>query len=74
MGISDPAGPRLAGVNGNVMMYAASMPKLGILLGAFKRIERGEIIRSTISHMERRQFRLRASTTCLKPAISFGPT
>ena len=43
VGISDPACPRLAGVNGNVMMYAASMPKLGILLGAFKRIERGEI-------------------------------
>jgi beta-lactamase class A len=30
-------------VNGNEMMYAASMPKIGILLGAFKRIERGEL-------------------------------
>ncbi len=44
VGISDPHCPRLAGVNGNEMMYAASMPKIGILLGAFKRIERGELV------------------------------
>lgn len=43
VGISDPSCPRFAGVNGNEMMYAASMPKIGILLGAFKRIERGEL-------------------------------
>lgn len=44
VGISDPACPRVAGVNGNEMMYAASMPKIAILLGAFKRIERGELV------------------------------
>lgn len=43
-GITDLDCPRMAGVNGNVMMYAASMPKLAILLGAFKRIERGELV------------------------------
>ncbi|MCB9722826.1 MAG: serine hydrolase [Spirochaetaceae bacterium] len=44
VGISDADCPRVAGVNENVMMYAASMPKLAILLAAFKRIERGEMV------------------------------
>lgn len=33
--------PRLASVNGNRMIYAASLPKIAILLGAFEEIERG---------------------------------
>jgi beta-lactamase class A len=41
--ISDPAEPRVAEVNGDYMMYAASLPKIGILLGAFVEIERGHI-------------------------------
>jgi len=35
--------PRVAGVNPDVMIYAASLPKLAILLGAFVKIERGEM-------------------------------
>ena len=35
--------PRVAGVNPDVMMYAASLPKIAILLGAFVKIERGEM-------------------------------
>jgi len=41
--ITDPDSPRLASVNGNDMMYAASLPKIAILFGAFERIERGEL-------------------------------
>jgi beta-lactamase class A len=41
--ITDPSRPLLAEVNGNRMMYAASLPKIAILLGAFERIERGEM-------------------------------
>ncbi len=41
--ITDPASPRLAVLNGNQMMYAASLPKIAILLGAFERIHRGEM-------------------------------
>lgn len=41
--ISDLKHPRLAMVNGNHMVYAASLPKIAILLGAFKDIEAGKI-------------------------------
>src|SRR5689334_18040899 len=35
--ITDPARPRMAQVNGDQMMYAASLPKIAILLGAFQK-------------------------------------
>ena len=35
--------PKVAAVNGDVMLYAASLPKIAILLAAFERIEAGEI-------------------------------
>ncbi|MGQ0656875.1 MAG: serine hydrolase [Chromatiales bacterium] len=35
--------PRVAAVNGDEMMYAASLPKIAILLGAFVEIERGRM-------------------------------
>ena len=41
--ITDPSAPHYAGLNGNEMMYAASLPKIAILLGAFKRIEDGQM-------------------------------
>ena len=41
--ITDPASPRMAHVNPNEMMYAASLPKIAILLGAFDRIAKGEM-------------------------------
>lgn len=41
--ITNPENPRLAAVNGDRMMYAASLPKIAILFGAFDRIDRGEL-------------------------------
>jgi beta-lactamase class A len=41
--ITDLENPRLAMVNGDHMMYAASLPKIAILLGAFDRIANGEM-------------------------------
>ena len=41
--ITDVDAPRLAAVNGDQMMYAASLPKIAILLGAFDRIDKGEL-------------------------------
>ncbi len=39
--ITDPQNPKVAAINGSEMMYAASLPKIAILLGAFERIESG---------------------------------
>ncbi|MEX2482880.1 MAG: serine hydrolase [Gammaproteobacteria bacterium] len=41
--ISDIHQPRLAAVNGDTMMYAASLPKIGILLAALHEVERGRM-------------------------------
>jgi len=41
--ISDPRHPRLAEVNGDNMMYAASLPKIGILLAAMHEVETGNL-------------------------------
>ena len=41
--ITDPSSPRMAYVNPNEMMYAASLPKIAILLGAFEKIANGEM-------------------------------
>jgi beta-lactamase class A len=35
--------PRVAAVNGDAMLYAASLPKIAILLGAFVQIEQGKM-------------------------------
>ncbi len=41
--ISDIKRPRMAGLNETHMMYAASLPKIAILFGLFKRMEEGTI-------------------------------
>jgi len=41
--ITDPSSPSLAQVNGDEMMYAASLPKIAILLAAFERIAEGKL-------------------------------
>ena len=41
--ITDLEDPRVATVNGNRMIYAASLPKIAILLGAFVKIEEGSM-------------------------------
>ena len=42
--LSVPGAARFARVNGNVMMYAASLPKLAILLGAAQALEDGLLV------------------------------
>jgi len=37
------AEPRVAAVNGDEMMYAASLPKIAVLLGAFEKIAQGKL-------------------------------
>lgn len=39
--ITDPARPRYAGVNDREMMYAASLPKIAVLVAAFEKIRSG---------------------------------
>ncbi len=41
--LSDPRQPRVAAINGDEMVYAASLPKLAILLGAMVKMEKGEL-------------------------------
>lgn len=41
--ISNIRNPRVSAVNGDHMVYAASLPKIAILLGAFKQIEDGNM-------------------------------
>ena len=42
--MTSPQHPKVAGINPDVMLYAASLPKIAILLGAFVKIERGEML------------------------------
>ncbi len=41
--VTDPRNPSLAQVNGDSMMYAASLPKIAILLAAFERVHEGKL-------------------------------
>jgi len=41
--LSGPGPPRVASVNGDVMMYAASLPKIAVLLAAFEKIAQGKM-------------------------------
>jgi beta-lactamase class A len=41
--LSDPERPRVASVNPDTMMYAASLPKIAVLLGAFEKIAVGKM-------------------------------
>jgi beta-lactamase class A len=53
--LSAAAAPRLAMLNGDEMMYAASLPKIAILLGAFVQAERGKLVldEETIASLNR---------------------
>ncbi|MFD2100515.1 serine hydrolase [Flagellimonas iocasae] len=42
--LSNPENVRFARINGNYMMYAASLPKIAILLSAMDAIEKGELL------------------------------
>jgi len=50
--VTDPEHPRLAELNGHQMMYAASLPKIAILLGAAVAIEEGRLILDDKLHDE----------------------
>jgi beta-lactamase class A len=41
--VTDSDEPRVASVNGDEMMYAASLPKIAVLLGAFEKIAQGKM-------------------------------
>ena len=41
--LSNPARPRVAETNGDVMMYAASLPKIAVLLAVFDRAAAGQL-------------------------------
>lgn len=41
--LSKPLGPRVAAINGDEMVYAASLPKIAILLGAMVQVEKGKL-------------------------------
>ncbi len=56
--ITNLARPRVAAENGDVMLYAASLPKIAILLGAYVQAERGELtiddaLRASLTRMIR---------------------
>lgn len=42
--LSNPENVRFARINGNYMMYAASLPKIAILLSAMDALEKGELV------------------------------
>ena len=68
--ITDLTHPRVAAVNGDEMIYAASLPKIAILLGAFVYIERGKMTlddntRKTLTSMIRMSSN-RAATAMLR--------
>ena len=68
--ITDLHHPRVAAVNGDEMLYAASMPKIAILLGAFVEIQRGHMrlddkTRNTLTEMVRYSSN-EAATTMLR--------
>ena len=45
--ITDPQAPRVAAANGDEMMYAASLPKIAILLGAMDKIQQEQVAPGT---------------------------
>jgi beta-lactamase class A len=56
--ITVPSRPRVAEFNGDVMIYAASLPKIAILLGALVEVERGKLeldekLRASLTRMIR---------------------
>ena len=50
--LSNPKAPRFAQVNGNTMMYGASLPKLMVLLAAFQGFEDGSLKETSEVHRD----------------------
>lgn len=68
--ITDAARPRLAQVNGDRMVYAASLPKIAILLGAFEKAEAGELTLDAAALTELEQMIRRSSNTAASNMLS----
>ena len=56
--VTDPSNPRVAEANGDRMMYAASLPKIAVLLAAFEKIAQGRMrltpdVRASLTRMIR---------------------
>lgn len=57
--ITDTAHPRVAALNGDLMLYAASLPKIAVMLGIFQKAAEGKLLiddetRTQLSRMIRR--------------------
>ena len=61
--ITNVSEPRMAYVNPNKMMYAASLPKIAILLGAFEKIAAGEMTLNDETLEKLKQMIQRSSNT-----------
>jgi beta-lactamase class A len=64
--VTRPDRPRLAEANGDVMMYAASLPKIAVLLAAFEKIAQGKMeltpeVWDSLSHMIRESSNVHAT-------------
>ncbi|RIL05673.1 MAG: serine hydrolase [Proteobacteria bacterium] len=42
--ITDPTHPRVAALNGDLMLYAASLPKIAVMLGIFQKAAEGKLV------------------------------
>ena len=73
--VTDHQRPRVAAVNGDLMLYAASLPKIAILLGAFVQVERGNLVlddnlRQEMTRMIRRSSNKAATRVLNKVGIA----
>ncbi len=62
-GLSREECPRLAAVNGDVMMYAASLPKIAILLAVYRKAQDGELQLTAADQRAAREMIRRSSNT-----------
>lgn len=73
MDVTDPLRPRYAGVNDHEMMYAASLPKIAILLGGFERIREGLLpYTSEVREMFTRLARFSSNTAASRAIQTIG--
>ncbi|HBY62520.1 MAG TPA: serine hydrolase, partial [Solibacterales bacterium] len=71
--VTDPAHPRYAGLNDRHMMYAASLPKIAILLAGFEKISQGMMIYNpAVREMFVRLTRFSSNTDASKAIQSIG--
>ncbi len=67
--LSDPESPRFARVNGRVMMYAASLPKIAVLLAAYVCFEDGSLKETQEIHKELKKMIRTSSNTAATRVI-----